>query len=189
MHMRTSNTHRYSPTVIYPIRPAKPLYENLVRQCEDLGIEVAFVIPEDIDSKFDAVVDSMFGFGSTGSLRPPFDQILKKLTDIVTPILSVDIPSGWDVEGGDVHGTGFMPEALISLTAPKKCSTSFRGRHYLGGRFVPPKIRQQYRLKLPSYPGTSQFVEIEVSLSSEALCTQCVCVRTRGCPACLVASN
>lgn len=30
----------YRPTVVYPKRPAKPLYTNLVKQCEDLGIEV-----------------------------------------------------------------------------------------------------------------------------------------------------
>ena len=147
--------------VVYPKRPAKALYENLVRQCEDLGIEVGYVLPEDIDGRYDVVVDAMFGFGSTGPLRAPFDQIIKTLVDIVAPIVSVDIPSGWDVEQGDIFQTGFAPEALVSLTAPKKCSSFFRGRHYLGGRFVPPKIRQQYKLKLPAYPGVSQFVEIE----------------------------
>lgn len=32
------------------------------------------------------------------------------------PVVSVDVPSGWDVDGGDVHGTGFMPSMLVSLT-------------------------------------------------------------------------
>ena len=151
----------YRPVVVYPKRPARPLYENLVKQCEDLGIEVGFVLPADVDGQFDCVVDALFGFGTTGPLRAPFDQMVQTLTKVVTPIVSVDIPSGWDVESGDVHATGFVPEALVSLTAPKKCAAFFRGRHYLGGRFVPPSIRQQYRLKLPVYPGTSQFVEIE----------------------------
>lgn len=30
----------YRPTVVYPKRPARQLYTNLVKQCEDLGIEV-----------------------------------------------------------------------------------------------------------------------------------------------------
>lgn len=122
---------------------------------------MAFVLPEDIDGRFDAVVDAMFGFGSTGPLRAPFDEMLRALAQCVSaPILSVDIPSGWDVEKGDAHATGFCPEALISLTAPKKCAAFFRGKHYLGGRFVPPAIRTKYKLRLPAYPGTSQFVEI-----------------------------
>lgn len=63
-----------------------------------------------------------------------------------------------------MHHTNFMPEALVSLTAPKKCAAFFRGRHYLGGRFVPPKMKDQYQLNedhLPAYHGTRQFVEIE----------------------------
>ena len=61
------------------------------------------------------------------------------------PIISVDIPSGWDVtsgpqpletQRGDKVDT-FMPDVLISLTAPKEGVKPFKGRHYLGGRFVP----------------------------------------------------
>lgn len=31
---------RYSPSVVYPKRTSKQLYVNLVKQCEDLGIQV-----------------------------------------------------------------------------------------------------------------------------------------------------
>ncbi|CAK9104694.1 Graves disease carrier protein homolog (GDC) (Mitochondrial solute carrier protein homolog) (Solute carrier family 25 member 16) [Durusdinium trenchii] len=44
---------------------------------------------------------------------------------------------------------------LISLTAPKMCAAHFKGRHFLGGRFVPPGILEKYRLKLPEYPGST----------------------------------
>jgi NAD(P)H-hydrate epimerase len=41
------------------------------------------------------------------------------------------------------------------------CWCAAQGRyHYLGGRFVPPAIRDKYQLKLPPYPGTSQCVRI-----------------------------
>ena len=52
------------------------------------------------------------------------------------PIASIDIPSGWNVDEGNVNNV-FTPEILISLTLPKKCAESFKGAHYLGGRFVP----------------------------------------------------
>lgn len=32
--------------------------------------------------------------------------------------------------------------------------------HFLGGRFVPPSIAEKYKLRLPSYPGTSMCVRI-----------------------------
>jgi NAD(P)H-hydrate epimerase len=49
----------------------------------------------------------------------------------------VDIPSGWDVENGPQEGCIEDPEVLISLTAPKLCAKHFKGRHFIGGRFVP----------------------------------------------------
>jgi hypothetical protein len=54
-----------------------------------------------------------------------------------------------------------QPDMLVSLTAPKLAAKAFKGRHhYLGGRFVPPAIREKYNLVLPAYPGTAQCVAI-----------------------------
>jgi pyridoxal 5'-phosphate synthase / NAD(P)H-hydrate epimerase len=76
-------------------------------------------------------------------------------------IVAVDIPSGWDVEQGDVAQSGLSPDMLVSLTSPKNCARFFLGAyHYLGGRFVPPQIVEKYSLKLPAYPGVSQCVWI-----------------------------
>lgn len=70
-------------------------------------------------------------------------------------VFSIDIPSGWDIEKGEPDEGGIQPELLISLTAPKLCAKKFTGNyHYLGGRFVPPKLEEKYSLCLPKYPGT-----------------------------------
>ena len=58
-------------------------------------------------------------------------------------------------------GAVLRPAVLVSLTAPKKCAACFRGRHYVGGRFVPPFIREKYDLRLPPYPGVAQIQELE----------------------------
>jgi NAD(P)H-hydrate epimerase len=49
---------------------------------------------------------------------------------------------------------------LISLTAPKECARFYSGIHYLGGRFIPPKMALSYELNLPDYPNTQQCVKI-----------------------------
>ena len=67
-------------------------------------------------------------------------------------IVSVDIPSGWDVEKGNINQT-FDPHMLISLTLPKLCSMDYKGIHYLGGRFVPDYVFEKMKLKKPSYNG------------------------------------
>ena len=65
-----------------------------------------------------------------------------------TVIHSVDVPSGWNIDLGDTMGTGFKPDVLTSLTTPKLCSRSFEGRNFVGGRFLPPKITDKYRIKV-----------------------------------------
>lgn len=43
----------------------------------------------------------------------------------VPPIVSVDVPSGWDVDEGNPSGKYFTPQVLLSLTAPKKGARAF----------------------------------------------------------------
>lgn len=152
----------YVPTVVYPKRTQKQLFVNLVTQCEQLGIPVLDKLPDDLGA-FDVALDAIFGFSFKGTPRPPFAGILAALQKAqpTLKVMSVDIPSGWDVEKGDVSGDGLRPDALISLTTPKKAAATFSGRHFLGGRFVPPFIISKYGLRLPPYPGTSQVVELK----------------------------
>lgn len=84
----------------------------------------------------DVILDAIFGFSFKGPIRAPFDAALPLLTESGLPIVSVDIPSGWDVEKGNADGVGLMPNVLVSLTAPKEGVKGFTGRHFLGGRFI-----------------------------------------------------
>jgi len=88
-------------------------------------------------SSSDVILDAIFGFSFKGPVRAPFDSALDLITESKLPIVSVDIPSGWDVEEGNAAGVGLNPNVLVSLTAPKLGVKSFTGRHFLGGRFIP----------------------------------------------------
>ena len=87
--------------------------------------------------------------------------------DQVTTV-AVDIPSGWNVDGDDVDGvqSRFITNVLVSLTAPKLCAQQYTGRHFVGGRFLPPKLAQKYNISMPPYPGVAQVMEITSSDSS-----------------------
>ncbi|WCJ35692.1 Pyridoxine/pyridoxamine 5'-phosphate oxidase [Euphorbia peplus] len=160
----------YKPYVCYPKRTPKPLYTGLVTQLESLSVPFLEVenLPSDLSKEYDIVLDAMFGFSFHGSPRPPFDNLIQKLVQLDNSvqnhspvIVSVDIPSGWHVEEGDVGGEGIKPDMLVSLTAPKLCAKKFSGpHHFLGGRFVPPSIVEKFKLHLPLYPGTSMCVRI-----------------------------
>lgn len=107
-------------------------------------------------------MDAMFGFSFHGSPRSPFDMIISTINQSSLPVVSVDIPSGWDVEKGDVNECSIhSPEMLISLTAPKLCAQYFRGKyHYVGGRFLPPNLATKFEIQVPRYNGCEQCVRI-----------------------------
>ena len=156
----------YTPSILYPKRTNRLLYNNLVTQCEKMGIEFIEEMPheDDIEATYRCIVDAIFGFSfnSGSGVRAPFDTIMATLSQLdETPICSIDIPSGWDVENGDPNGKYFKPDMLISLTAPKRCAAFFQGRfHYLGGRFVPKALEEKYQLNLPKYPGTDCIIPL-----------------------------
>lgn len=55
------------------------------------------------------------------------------------PVTAIDAPSSWSIEAGPPSegvGSNFHPDVLISLTAPKPLATHFKGRHFVGGRYV-----------------------------------------------------
>ena len=91
-------------------------------------------------STHDVILDAIFGFSFKPPVRSPFDTALPLLSESKLPIVSVDIPSGWDVEKGNAEGVGLEPDVLVSLTAPKEGARGFKGKHFLGGRFVPKYV-------------------------------------------------
>lgn len=152
----------YEPTILYPKRPSKPLFQGLTTQCEKMEIPFIAEMPEAkvVDEAYNLVIDAIFGFSFQGAVREPFASILDVLRKTTVPVASIDIPSGWDVEKGSLDG--LQPDMLISLTAPKKSASLFRGRyHYLGGRFVPPALEKKYQLSLPVYPGTDCVYQLQ----------------------------
>ncbi|XP_048756871.2 NAD(P)H-hydrate epimerase-like isoform X1 [Ostrea edulis] len=159
----------YKPTVFYPKRPNKPLFEGLSKQCEGMDLPFLSYFPSEphlIHDSYNLVVDALFGFSFKPPVRPTFASVIETLRKVDIPICSVDVPSGWDVEKGDPEG--LQPDLLISLTAPKKCAKLFKGKHhYLGGRFVPRTLEQKYDLQLPPYPGTDCVVELKTQNASD----------------------
>ncbi|KAM0326362.1 hypothetical protein ACHAQA_006964 [Verticillium albo-atrum] len=106
------------------------------------------------------------GFSFSGEVREPFPAVIRALEETKLPVTSVDAPSSWDIEDGPPAvglGSTFNPTVLVSLTAPKPLVKHFRGRHFVGGRFVSAAIAKKYNLDLPKYEGVDQVVEVDSS--------------------------
>ena len=185
-----------SVTVLAP-RVGAPL-AHLLKLCRAHECDVLTAVPT-VDAargSFDVAVDGVFGFSAHGAPRAPFDAALALLTELSElrapedgeeasspgaafpreggiPVVSIDVPSGWPVDGwGSAPAGGapapaplpherLRPSVLVSLTAPKPCAAAFQGRHFLGGRgFISPALERAYSLQgLPRFTGAEIVVE------------------------------
>lgn len=126
-------------------------------------------VKEEVE-KADHIVDAIFGFSFKGAVREPFSEIIAELVKHQNKVTSVDAPSGWDIEAGppsEGPAKGFMPAALVSLTAPKPLVRWYGkenggGRHFVGGRFVSPGVRERFGLGDVGYEGVEQVREVPV---------------------------
>ncbi|KAH7107216.1 YjeF N-terminal domain-like protein [Auriculariales sp. MPI-PUGE-AT-0066] len=171
----------YEPTIYLPKPGSKDIYKRLLQQCDNMKVPTISNVSELKEALHAShvVLDAIFGFSFKPPVRAPFDEALSLLAaDTSPPIVSVDIPSGWDVNAGKpadplpVSGSegstvALEPAVLISLTAPKLGVKEFKGRHFLGGRFVPKYLEDKYQLCLPAYPGSDQVVELLASSSGK----------------------
>ena len=166
--------------VWYPKGPGKSeLYAKLVDECRETR-GVTFVDEEEVLKMMDAhapnaaeakatcFVDAMFGFSFRGDVRAPFVEVMKKLIALTNAerderalfTVSLDIPSGWNVDGAPSGDEVFVPNLLISLTAPKCCATfddpalgeptprmkSLAQTHVVAGTFLTEEMCEKYGL-------------------------------------------
>jgi NAD(P)H-hydrate epimerase len=151
----------YEPTV-FLLEGSLPGYSG--DACADLkkaGIAVCDFVPSTLDFYFDVVVDALFGVGfDGGDVRAQYWNVFEMLVKTELPIVSVDMPSGWDLETGprqiDVNASTFLrPDVLVSLGVPKNGAKVFAGQfHYVGGRgILPPGWTDANNVALPAFRG------------------------------------
>ncbi|AQZ10151.1 YNL200C [Zygosaccharomyces parabailii] len=162
----------YNPVVFYPKRSERnEFYKQLVNQLNFFKVPV---LPNDQGStdwleyldpeRTLCIVDAIFGFSFKPPIREPFATILDHLYGLKdkVPIVSVDVPSGWDVDKGPITELALKPSTLVSLTVPKPCSTHLTEdtSHYVGGRFIPRDFANKYGFEPFDYEGTDQVLKL-----------------------------
>ncbi|KRY28320.1 NAD(P)H-hydrate epimerase, partial [Trichinella spiralis] len=147
------NGLNYEPLIVYAAKPKSAIMKRLLSQAREFQIPI-FETTDDIDwSHVDLIIDAVQGLHSNPPVKKPYKQIVASVIGFISiPIVSIDIPSGWHADEGPIGPDALQPEAIISLTVPKKCAEKFTGEmHILAGRFVPKTLDKQYELHLPPY--------------------------------------
>ncbi|TFY67858.1 hypothetical protein EVJ58_g1360 [Rhodofomes roseus] len=132
----------YKPTIWMPKPGSKDIYQRLKKQCDNMHIQT--IVPStDVQPLRDALArsDVILDAIFGFSFQPP----VRAPFDAALPLLT---------ESGVAHREG---------------SRAFKGRHFLGGRFVPKVMEEKFQLNLPEYPGFSQIVELPPAEGSQKL--------------------
>ena len=74
------------------------------------------LIPE---LKADVVVDALLGIGLKGAPRPPIQQLVKKINEMESFCVAVDVPTGIDSDTGDVLGEAVKANLTITFHKTK----------------------------------------------------------------------
>ncbi|CAM9023595.1 unnamed protein product [Wickerhamomyces anomalus] len=119
-------------------------------------------VAEATHKSFPLLKDVLVLVGPGNNGEPPFNEVIQTVNKTSIPILSVDIPSGWDVDDGFVEGGLRNPDVLVSLTAPKPVANhiSEKTQHYVGGRFIGPKFAKKYGIDQYDYRGYDQVLKL-----------------------------
>lgn len=151
----------WNPTVYYPnaekLYTKQPFYKQLVTTLENM-YDITVIKDAYNNEKLQEliqqqkfIVDAIFGFSFKPPIKPGhYLDIINSLIDQQksgdTQIISIDSPSGWDVDDGPKSDTYLDPHMLISLTYPKLCSKYLQPKcsHYCGGRFISKKFASEF---------------------------------------------
>ncbi|HEY1807106.1 MAG TPA: NAD(P)H-hydrate dehydratase [Acidobacteriaceae bacterium] len=73
----------------------------------------------------DLIIDAVFGTGFTPPLRGVAATLRDRVNSLATPVVAIDLPSGWDADSRDLNAEGaFRASAVVTFTAPKLAHVS-----------------------------------------------------------------
>ncbi len=109
---------------------AKLAYNEYIKEG---GIPVQISSPEEIRLESDSfVVDAMLGTGIKGGARGIFSKIITRTNDSEARILSVDTPSGYSDDSGNLSGNTVRADYTVTMGFAKRGQLFYPGREYIG---------------------------------------------------------
>ena len=113
----------------------------------------------------DVIIDALIGYGLQGAPRAPMSEMIDATNASPAPIVSLDVPSGVDVDTGDVIGRAIRASATLTLALPKAGlvrpeAQRFVGDLYLADISVPVALYERMGLGTPLPFAEGQLVRL-----------------------------
>ena len=99
--------------------------------CVSAELEILpFVKTNPIDA--DVIVDAVLGIGISGEVTGVYAEMIEAINESQSSVLAMDVPSGIDVDTGDVLGTAVKADATITFIALKQGLFTNKAPSYTG---------------------------------------------------------
>ena len=106
-------------------------------------------------TKSDLIIDSLIGYGLTGTPRGFSKTAIKNINALGGSVLSLDVPSGLDASTGKVYHPCIKADATLTLALPKvgllnnEAKNMVVGDLYIADISVPPELYAQMGISIP----------------------------------------
>ena len=115
-------------------------------------------VARDLPAGPDLILDGLVGYSLRGAPRGRVAELVRAANTSGVPILSLDMPTGFDAQDGLVRDPAIRADATLSLGLPKRGLTSQAFAHvvgalYVGDIMIPPEAwgRLSRKLAVPAF--------------------------------------
>jgi len=117
---RLAKAHHVSVTV-YSLAALDDLKGAALQAAQDAikaGVDIEPFSPEKA-LHADVIVDALLGTGIQGEVKAPYDAVIQAMNASESPVVALDVPSGLDVDTGDILGCAVEAALTVTFIAGK----------------------------------------------------------------------
>jgi len=123
-----------SDVCVYSLTDPEDVHDDAKRAYLD-WLEQGGEFSEDLDYALhnaDLIIDAILGTGIKRDLDEDWVEVVEKINDLDTPVISVDIPSGLNADTGAVMGAAIVADSTVCLISLKKGMFTGMARNHCG---------------------------------------------------------
>jgi|SRR6056297_711825 len=131
------------------------------RILNEMNVSVTTSDGSDACSEANTVVDSLIGYGLQGEPRGQTRDIIDYCNNIETPMISLDVPSGFNATTGERPGSAIEPAEILTLALPKTGLQETECPLYLADISIPSVVYDRVGIDYHSPFEESYFVALD----------------------------
>lgn len=111
----------------------------------------AMGVPEHdhVGHRAEVLVDALLGYNAVGPPRGRIDELLSEALAMRAPVVSLDVPSGLDLDTGIFHPTAFRHSAVLTLGLPKEKMIETVDQLWIADIGIPREVYARLDLDVP----------------------------------------